>query len=468
MDAISDKADGLVPFKSPKKFLVGLDPSVTATLIASAADIVLVLDDGTIEDVALGNAALSSEGFAKIWRGKHWADTVTPESRHKIDELIKVERSPRSVWRQVNHPGASGAVLPVKYTTIKTGRKGQCVAIGRDLRSLSALQQRLVEAHQDLERDYDRLRSAETQFRMLFQSVSEGILIIDGDSNNIIDANPAAETMLAKSTPVGETLLDQFPKKYGKPIEQAIASAISNGVSTTDPVRHRRGTAWRLSISPFRLRDRIHLIVRLLSEDCRPATRSAEQEILRLVETMPDGMVVTNQDHFILAANTAFARMAGFVNARPPEGKSIGEYLGRSTTDLNVLTAALKQHGSVRNFATVIRDRYGAEEQVEVSAAIAPAQNGDIFGFSIRLTARRLEVESRIGEELPRSVEQVTGLVGKVPLKEIIRESTDLIERLCVEAALEITDDNRASAAEILGLSRQGLYSKLKRFGIDD
>jgi len=51
-------------------------------------------------------------------------------------------------------------------------------------------------------------------------------------------------------------------------------------------------------------------------------------------------------------------------------------------------------------------------------------------------------------------------LVGRASLKEIVRESTDLIERLCIEAALVYTSDNRASAAEILGLSRQSLYSR--------
>ncbi len=51
-------------------------------------------------------------------------------------------------------------------------------------------------------------------------------------------------------------------------------------------------------------------------------------------------------------------------------------------------------------------------------------------------------------------------------LKEIVRESTDLIERLCIEAALAYTGDNRASAAEVLGLSRQSLYSKLHRHGL--
>jgi DNA-binding NtrC family response regulator len=51
-------------------------------------------------------------------------------------------------------------------------------------------------------------------------------------------------------------------------------------------------------------------------------------------------------------------------------------------------------------------------------------------------------------------------------MKEIVRESTDLIERLCIEAALTLTSNNRASAADLLGLSRQSLYSKLHRYGL--
>ena len=49
-----------------------------------------------------------------------------------------------------------------------------------------------------------------------------------------------------------------------------------------------------------------------------------------------------------------------------------------------------------------------------------------------------------------------------------MRESTDVIEALCIEAALELTRDNRASAAALLGLSRQSLYTKLRRYGIGD
>ena len=69
---------------------------------------------------------------------------------------------------------------------------------------------------------------------------------------------------------------------------------------------------------------------------------------------------------------------------------------------------------------------------------------------------------------MPRSVGQMTELVGRMPLKDIVRDTTDLIEQLCIEAALELTHDNRASAAEMLGLSRQSLYVKLRRFNVGD
>jgi DNA-binding NtrC family response regulator len=69
---------------------------------------------------------------------------------------------------------------------------------------------------------------------------------------------------------------------------------------------------------------------------------------------------------------------------------------------------------------------------------------------------------------VPRSVEQRKELVGRTPLRDIVGDTTDLIERLCIEAALELTRNNRASAAEMLGLSRQSLYVKLRRYGLVD
>ena len=105
---------------------------------------------------------------------------------------------------------------------------------------------------------------------------------------------------------------------------------------------------------------------------------------------------------------------------------------------------------------------------VEISAVAVNTGDQKCLGFTIRDVGLRLTNEAKSTKELPRSTGEMTDLVGRVPLKDIVRGTTDLIEQLCIEAALQITGDNRASAAEMLGLSRQSLYVKLRRFGIGD
>ena len=106
--------------------------------------------------------------------------------------------------------------------------------------------------------------------------------------------------------------------------------------------------------------------------------------------------------------------------------------------------------------------------EVEISACSVNAADMQCLGFAIRDVGRRLADASLSDREPPRSASQMTELVGRAPLRDIVRDTTDLIERMCIEAALELTGDNRASAAELLGLSRQSLYIKLRRFGIGD
>ena len=77
----------------------------------------------------------------------------------------------------------------------------------------------------------------------------------------------------------------------------------------------------------------------------------------------------------------------------------------------------------------------------------------------MRDVGRRPAPAPRGERELLRSASQLTERVGRVPLKDIVGETKDLIEQRCIEAALEPTQDNRASASEMLGLSRLSLYA---------
>ncbi len=368
-----------------------------------------------------------------------------------------------------------GRDVPVVYSAIQVGGEGRIVAVGRDLRSISALQQRLVEAQQSMERDYWRLRHVETRYRLLFQMATEAVLVVDATSQKVLEANPAAVSLLgaAERRMVGRSLLEGFDKQSAAALEEMLAGVRVAGRS--DEVRARLAPSEReflVSASLFRHESASLFLVRLspLPAEAAPAgpARSKSSWLAQAVDSGPDAVVVTEADGRILACNPAFVDLAQLASEEQARGESLERWLGRPGVDLNVLLANLRQSETVRLFATTLRGESGAQAEIEISAAVLPGSEPMRIGFTMRNVGRRLPADARAGRELPRSVEQLTELVGRVPLKELVREATDLIERLCIEAALELTRDNRASAAEMLGLSRQSLYVKLRRYGLGD
>lgn len=167
-------------------------------------------------------------------------------------------------------------------------------------------------------------------------------------------------------------------------------------------------------------------------------------------------------------ANGAFVELAQLPTEERARGEPIERWIGRPGVDVDVLFANLQTQGVLRHFSTVARGEHGTIVDVEVSGIDVSNGARRFLGFCIRPAGGRGGRERLGGRELPRTVEQFTDLVGRVSLKNLVRETTDLIERLCIEAALDITKDNRASAAEMLGLSRQALYTKLRRYGLGD
>jgi transcriptional regulator PpsR len=176
--------------------------------------------------------------------------------------------------------------------------------------------------------------------------------------------------------------------------------------------------------------------------------------------------MVTDDDGRIIAANRAFLDLAQLLSEDQALGQPADRWLGRSGVDLSVLLTNLRRNSVIKLFSTTIQGELGTLAEVEISACNMAESGGQVFAFFIRDVGRRIDDKHQADGQLPRSIEQITQRVGRVPLKELVRESTDIIEALCIEAALGLTHDNRASAAELLGLSRQSLYAKLRRYGI--
>jgi transcriptional regulator PpsR len=194
----------------------------------------------------------------------------------------------------------------------------------------------------------------------------------------------------------------------------------------------------------------------------------AVERALKLIEGAPDAIVICNEDGHVLSANPAFVELIQSPSVEHAVGQPLGNWLGRSSVDVNVLLANVRKSGRLRLYATSIRGALGVSSVVEVAGTVIERSNSDqiAYGFIIRSVEHR---GAATGDHVRmRSADQLAELVGKVPLKELVRESADLIERMSIEAALDLTDNNRAAAAEMLGLSRQSLYVKLRRFGIGE
>ena len=343
------------------------------------------------------------------------------------------------------------------------------LAVGRDLRSQAALQQRLVTAQLSMERDYWRLRQVETRYRLLFQMATEPVLILEGAIDKLEEANPAAYELFGESMRSPHwSLADGLDGPSHQTLRDMLERLRASGRADPCTVRLRDGQEdLQVAASQFRQENTQHFLLRFGRTSEAPAGNGSgsRQQLLQIIEAAPDALVVTDIDGRILSANRAFLDLGQLGSEDQARSELLDKWLGRTGVDFRVLLSNLRQHGSVRLFATQMRGEYGSTAEVEISA-VAVSNPQPCLGFTIRDMGRRLNETTRGAKELPRSASQMTELVGRLPLKDIVRETTDLIEQLCIEAALELTGDNRASAAEMLGLSRQSLYIKLRRFGI--
>jgi transcriptional regulator PpsR len=470
--AIYSSTQGRVEPRFARDTLGALDARVAAKVAAAGGDVAMIIDrSGFIRDMALNNSDMVHDGF-ESWLDRRWADTVMADSRPKIEEMLRDaanDAGPR--WREINHRTDDGAAVAVRYIAMNAGEDGRIIAIGRDHRAISQLEQRLIQAQQAMEQDYRKLREAESRYRLLFQLASEAVIVVDATTRRIVEANPAADRLIggAESSLVGRDFSATFEEQSRDAAISLLAVAQGGPNLTAQSTLRQGGRALEVAASLFR-QDRASLFLVRLSSPELGVMRTPEstQHLLSVLERIPDAFVVTDENLRILAQNAAFLDLSRIASNEQARGMSLDTILGRPEIDRNVLLSSLRQHGSLKNFATVLRTRLGEQEDVEVSAVHVATGEQPCLGFSIRAAARGAVAKPRIAGELPRSVEQLSQLVGRVSLKELVRETTELVERLCIEAALELTGNNRASAAEVLGVSRQSLYSKLHRYGLGD
>lgn len=439
-------------------------------LVERLADIALQLGpDGRVIDLEIFSDELPRQ-LAELWRGRP-LDALTADSDGpRIEQALASARTGAVTRLDLTHGGDGiTAPMPMQYQLLAASDGDGFHALGTDMRPVANLRHQLINAQQALEQDYWRLRQVETRYRRLFDMVGDGVLILDGLSRRVLEANPRANELLGDGDKgvVGKV----FPRGFDSASEQSVQGLMKElravGRGQLPNLLLADGTT-RVDLTASFLRQGAEerYLLRLASRETAVTASAGALFLQEALRVAPDAILLVDEEGRIQAVNTSFLSLAQVLSEEQAIGQLADRWLGRSGVDLNVLLANLREHPTVKLFASTLLPEGGSPVDVELSACRLSEPDGPAYALFIRDIGRRMTQEHPVAAKLPRSIEQVTQRVGRVPLKELVRESTDLIEALCIETALEVTQDNRASAAELLGLSRQSLYAKLRRFNL--
>jgi transcriptional regulator PpsR len=464
-------------FLAPARWFGKSSAEDAAMVLSASCDIALILsadDHGVIKDLSFGTSSLP-EGLQEKWIGQRWRDTVNGESGSRIDSLLgKVASGSSACWLQVTHVLEGGKEAPVLYAVIRMGNGNQLLASGRCAGERTSAQQKLVAAQQSFEHQHARIRDLRARHQLVFELATDAMLVVDAVSGKIESANPAAGLLLGRAP--SRLLGRRFPGGLVRSGQTDLESAFlavrttgsRNGIQAIVGVDEPNECL--VSITQFRDDDQVLLLVRLVPVDGNPEKVRPDREprVAEVVRRMPDAFVVTDPGGRVLVANNAFLDLVQLSSEGQVQSESIDRWMGQPGVDFGLLRRQLTGHGAVRRLVTTLRGERGAVIDVEI-CGIAVAEGRDACcGFTIRDVSSRTELPSgEVRDEL-RSVRQRLEMVGRVPLKSLVQEAAESIEKRCIEAALESTNDNKASAAEVLGLSRQSLYSKMRRYGLGD
>jgi transcriptional regulator PpsR len=240
---------------------------------------------------------------------------------------------------------------------------------------MAALQQRLVDAQQSLERDYWRLRNVETRYRMLFQMSAEAILIVDAATERVVEANPTAGELLGENNKrlIGRSLAEALGSVGAQAVQGLIAGVRASG--RAEDVAVRLGPERReFMVSSFYFRqgnDALYLL-RISAPRADSGASPMSKAVLRALEHSVDAFVVTDLDGRLIASNRAFLDLVQVPSETQVRGEPLDRWVGRSRVDFSVLMANLRQHGSIRLFATTLTSEHGAATEVEISGVSIP------------------------------------------------------------------------------------------------
>lgn len=302
------------------------------------------------------------------------------------------------------------------------------------------------------------------------ESTSEAIVFVSVATGEITEANSAAVALIDRPLEnlIGNQLSGCFEGRKRGDMVDALASQAISGVKKTI-LADLRGNGSSVQIFPtlFRAAGERILLCKLVPEGEGSALADdLNHNLHALYADGPEAIVFTAENGDVLSANDAFLDLIDVAHDINVRGRSFSDYLQRGSVDFKVMAENAQRAGRMRNYATKLAGEYGSPRAMDISVTRLMAGQQTIFAFVLRDASRGETAQTRAHPGSDESMRSVAELVGSATLKDIVSETTNVVEKMCIETAVELTMNNRVAAAEMLGLSRQSLYVKLRKFGL--
>lgn len=447
-------------------------PEVLGDIISTAADLAIVISDmGQILSVLI-NPNHPSFGKLDHWQGRDVRDFLTLESGEKLDKQLTVFNtrmgSAKSV--ELNHLDTDAWEFPVRYSFHRIGPDGALLMLGRDLRQIAEMQHQLVQTQLRLEQDYEAQREFATRLRVMMDVTRDAVAFVSLSTGRIVDLNAAAATLLGEGIAdlTGAPFVNEFEgRKKPELLESLSNSAMAEGNTPVSLTARRTHRKLNVTARLFRAAGERMLLCRMENvEDSSLASDTLSENLTAFYLDGIDAILFTDRTGAIQSANDAFLNLIDASHLSAIKGKLLADFLVRGTVDMRVLIDNAARAGQMRMFATRMMSEHGGQVAVEISATWLQSTTSPAVVYVIRDASRAEALRKTGGPVSDEGMRSVMELVGTATLKDIVAETTDVVEKMCIETAVELTRNNRVAAAEMLGLSRQSLYVKLRKYGL--
>ena len=451
-----------------------IKPENLTNILASSCDIAFMLSaNGTILSLLLDNQKIDHPPVTH-WAGKPMQSFLTSESVSKFDnslkELMEFGQTSRSI--ELNHTDRDDWQYPVRYAFHLVGPDNAALMLGHDLRMMAETQEQLIQAQLALERGYEERREFDARYRMVMATTRDAFVFVSASDGRIRDVNAAAANLLGSDRDdlLGSPVAQEFKhRRRGEFVDTLLGLAVSDFGNDirAQTVRGQR----EVSITPtvFRAAGERMIICRLQPESGQmPTDDQLRDSLAALFQKSTDAIVLSDTRGIVQDVNEAFLEIADVASLSEVKLRSLADFLQRGQIDLSVMLENAERSGHMRVYATKLANDFGPRAAVEISVVKLDDRDGPLVGFIIRDASRAEAVRTpaKAANQSSISNQNVAERVGSAPLKEIVAETNEVIERMCIETAVELTRNNRAAAAEMLGLSRQSLYVKLRKYGL--